>query len=177
MLSRALRVGAVGGAIGAVSMGAFAMIAAATYQDTGVFTPLYHIASPLIGTDTMMESMGVTLFRAGPAAVGLAVHLSVGIAFGVLFGSLAWRLALRGVQAVAAGIVYGVAVMLFMAFIGLPITGAVLRGGDMVSDMATLVGWGTFLVEHVIYGLVVGITWTALGKGIPARPVPAPVRA
>lgn len=163
MERRIVTVGAVGGAVGALVMGAFAMIAAATYQHTGFFTPLYHIASPIIGTDTMMRSMGTTYFSAGPALLGLVVHMMVGIVFGVIFALVASRVGLRGPAAIGAGIVYGFAVMLFMAYIGLPITAAVLRGGDMVSDMATLVGWGTFSAEHAIYGLVLGVTWAARG--------------
>jgi hypothetical protein len=29
--------------------------------------------------------------------------------------------------------------------------------------MATLVGWGTFAVEHATYGLVLGAVWAARG--------------
>jgi hypothetical protein len=163
MERRILTIGAVGGAAGALVMVVFAMIAAATYQHTGFFTPLYHIASPIIGTDTMMRSMGTTYFTAGPALLGLAVHLMVGIVFGALFGFVASRVGVRGVAAVPIGIVYGLVVMLFMANVGLPITAAVLRGGDMVSDMASLVGWGTFTAEHAIYGLILGAIWAAWG--------------
>ncbi len=140
MKRRIVTTGAVGGAVGAIVMAIFAMIAAATYQHTGFFTPLYHIASPIIGTETMLRSIGTTYFSAGPALVGLVVHMMVGIAFGVIFALVASRVGLRGPAAIGIGIVYGLAVMLFMAYIGLPITAAVLRGGDMVSDMATLVG-------------------------------------
>jgi uncharacterized membrane protein YagU involved in acid resistance len=166
MERRIVTIGAVGGAVGAVVMAIFAMIAAATYQHTGFFTPLYHIASPIIGTETMLRSMGTTYFSAGPALLGLVVHMIVGIAFGIIFALVASRVGLRGPAAIGIGIVYGLAVMLFMAYIGLPITAAVLRGGDMVSDMATLVGWGTFSAEHAIYGLVLGATWAARGVTI-----------
>jgi uncharacterized membrane protein YagU involved in acid resistance len=160
---RIVGVGALGGAVGAIAMAMFAMIAAATYQHTGFFTPMYHIASPVIGTDTMMRSMGTTYFTAGPAALGLVVHMMVGMVFGAIFGLAASRLGVRGAGAIGAGIVYGLAVMLFMAFFGLPITAAVLRGGNMVSEMATLVGWSTFAVEHAIYGVALGAVWAARG--------------
>lgn len=160
---RIVSVGILGGVVGAVVMAMYAMIAAATYQHTGFFTPLYHIASPIIGTDTLMRSMGTTYFSLGPALVGAAVHMMVGAFFGLVFALGASRIGLRGPAAVAVGIVYGLVVMLFMAFIGLPITAAVLRGGDMVGDMATLVGWPTFSVEHAIYGLVLGVVWAARG--------------
>ncbi len=159
-------IGVSGGIAGAVAMAMFAMIAAATYQHTGLFTPLYHIASPIIGTDAMLRSMGTAYFSLGPAALGLVIHMMVGASFGALFAAGAARSGLRGVGAVGVGVAYGLAVMLFMAFVGLPITAAVLRGGDMVSDMASLVGWGTFAVEHGIYGLVLGAVWSAGNTGV-----------
>lgn len=163
MERRIVTVGAVGGAVGALLMGMFAMIAAATYQHTGFFTPLYHIASPIIGTDTMLRSMGSTYFSAGPALLGLVVHMMIGIVLGVIFALGASRLGVRGVAAIGSGIVYGIVVMLFMAYVGLPITAGVLRGGDMVSDMASLVGWGTFTAEHAVFGVVLGAVWAARG--------------
>ncbi|MBA3551511.1 MAG: hypothetical protein H0W27_01390 [Actinobacteria bacterium] len=177
MERRIVTVGAIGGAAGALVMAMFAMIAAATYQHTGFFTPLYHIASPIIGTDTMMRSMGTTYFSAGPALLGLVVHMIVGIVFGVVFALGASRLGVRGAAAAPIGVVYGVAVMLFMAYVGLPITAAVLRGGDMVSDMATLVGWGTFTAEHAIYGLVLGAIWAVAGVTVARAPSSAHVHA
>ena len=66
MERRIVTVGAAGGALGAIVMAMYAMIAAATYQHTGFFTPLYHIASPIIqpargvqfsaGVDTLVRS-------------------------------------------------------------------------------------------------------------------------
>jgi hypothetical protein len=83
----------------------------------------------------------------------------------------------RGAAAVAGGVVYGIVVMFFMAYVGLPITAAVLRGGDMVSDMASLVGWGTFTAEHAIYGLVLGAAWAARGVTVDRVRSSAQVRA
>ena len=110
-----------------------------------------------------MRSMGTTYFSAGPALLGLLVHMVVGIVFGVVFAFGASRVELRGVAAVPVGIAYGLLVMLFMAYVGLPITAAPVRGGDLVSDMASLVGWGTFTAEHAIYGLVLGAAWAMWG--------------
>jgi uncharacterized membrane protein YagU involved in acid resistance len=177
MERRVISVGALGGGAGALVMGLFAMIAAATYQHTGFFTPLYHIASPIIGTETMMRSMGTTYFSAGPALLGLLVHMLVGIVFGVVFAFGASRLGLLGVAAVPVGVAYGLIVMLFMAYVGLPITAALLRGGDMVSDMASLVGWGTFTAEHALYGFVLGAAWAIWGVTVGAVRSTAEVRA
>ncbi len=54
---RAASMGAVAGVIASLMMAAYAMIAAATYQGSGFFTPLYHIASVFISPADMMSSM------------------------------------------------------------------------------------------------------------------------
>jgi hypothetical protein len=51
--------------------------------------------------------------------------------------------------------------MIVMALIGLPIVAAVFGGGDPISDMPRLAGWGTFTIEHAIYGAVLGL-WPLL---------------
>lgn len=45
-LIRSARTGVIVGVIGSLMMAGYAMIASATYQHKGFFTPLYHIASP-----------------------------------------------------------------------------------------------------------------------------------
>jgi hypothetical protein len=52
-----VRTGALVGIVAALVMGLFAMIASATYHDTGFFTPLHHIASAVGSPDAMMRSM------------------------------------------------------------------------------------------------------------------------
>ncbi|HKI29626.1 MAG TPA: hypothetical protein VKB32_09410 [Actinomycetota bacterium] len=80
------------GVVAALVMAMFAMVAAATYQGTGFFTPLYHIASSLIDPATMMRSMEAAAsgdaftFSAGPAAVGVMLHLLTGAFWGAIFG-------------------------------------------------------------------------------------------
>jgi len=77
-------------------MAAYAMIAAATYQGSGFFTPLYHIASVVISPADMMSSMkSATMggsnfeFFAGAALLGALIHMMVGAMYGVGFGVLA----------------------------------------------------------------------------------------
>jgi hypothetical protein len=43
----------------------------------------------------------------------------------------------------------------------------VFGGGDPISDMPRLAGWGTFTIEHAIYGAVLGV-WPLL-KGSETR--------
>ena len=163
-----VRVGALLGVVAAVVMGVFAMIASATYHDTGFFTPLHHIASALIEPTAMMRSMEAGMagdtfaISVGPALLGLALHLATGAFWGAIFGLIVSTGWLRGVTGLVAGIVYGLAVMVVMAFLALPVIAAVFGGGEPISDMPRLAGWGTFAIEHAIYGAVLGL-WPLLG--------------
>ena len=162
-----LGAGALLGAGAAVLMAMYAMIAAATYQGTGFFTPLYHIASAVLDPSAMMRSMEAAgrgdtfVFSAGAAVVGLSLHLLTGAFWGAIFGLIVSTGRLRGVTGLIAGIVYGLAVMVVMAFVGLPVIAAVFDGGEPISDMPRLAGWGTFTIEHAIYGAVLGL-WPLL---------------
>ena len=67
--------GAVAGIIAGMVMAMYAMIASATFLGQGFFTPLYGIASPLVGSEAMMTSLKQGFyFDLGPALVGLVVH-------------------------------------------------------------------------------------------------------
>jgi len=167
-------IGALVGVVAALLMAMFAMVAAAaTYQGTGFFTPLYHIASSLIDPATMMRSMDAAAsgdaftFSAGPAAVGVMLHLLTGAFWGAIFGLIVSTGRLNGWIGLLGGIVFGLAVMVVMAFVALPVIAEVFGGGDPVSDMPRLAGWGTFTIEHAIYGAVLGV-WP-LVKGSETR--------
>lgn len=43
------------------------------------------------------------------------------------------------------------------SYVGLPLAAAIFSSGDQITNMAELVGYGTFLVEHLIFGLVLGL--------------------
>jgi hypothetical protein len=167
-----VRIGVVVGILAALVMGVFAMIASATYHDTGFFTPLHHIASALISPDAMMRSMeagmaGSTFtISAGPALLGLGLHLATGAFWGAIFGLIVSTGRLRGVGGLIAGVVYGLAVMVVMAFAALPVIASIFGGGEPISDMPRLAGWGTFAIEHAIYGGVLGL-WPLTGFGLP----------
>ncbi|MFN2526851.1 MAG: hypothetical protein ABR505_11410 [Actinomycetota bacterium] len=166
-MARTVSSGIIGGGIAAVVMGLFAMIAAATYQGTGFFTPMYHIASTFIEPTAMMASMEragteqLFYFSAGPALVGMLVHLATGAIYGVVFALLARAARLHGVVTVVAGAVFGIAAMLFSSLVGLPLAASLFGGGEPISEMPTMVGWSTFTVEHLIFGIVLGI-WVAM---------------
>jgi hypothetical protein len=160
---RYVGMGALLGIVAAVAMGLFAMIASATYHDTGFFTPLHHIASAVIGPDAMMRSMEAGMtgdtfdVSVGPAVLGLGLHLLTGAFWGAIFGLIVSTGRLRGPIGLVGGIAYGLAVMLVMALVALPIIASVFGGGEPISDMPRLAGWGTFTIEHAIYGAVLGL--------------------
>jgi hypothetical protein len=174
-LGAAVRTGALWGVIAAFVMAMYAMIAGLTYLGTGFFTPMYHIASVVIQPDAMMTSMqramegqGDLYFTFGPAALGMMIHLATGAAYGIVFALIARGLRLSGSVAVAVGAIFGLAVMLFSSFVGLPIAAALFGGGDPISDMPQMVGWTTFTIEHVMFGVILGIGWLIAARGGPA---------
>ncbi|MGH2684179.1 MAG: hypothetical protein ACRDJP_01770 [Actinomycetota bacterium] len=159
----ALLSGAAAGIFGAVVMAMFAMVAGATYHGVGFFTPMYHIASSLLGPETMMESAargqaGDLFYLApGPAALGMMLHLAVGAVFGAILPMVGSLLRARGAGWVPLGILYGAAVLALMSFVGLPITASLFGGGDPIRDMPQIAGWWTFGLEHLLYGAVLGL--------------------
>ncbi len=156
-------VGGLSGVVASLVMAGYAMIASATYQDHGFFTPLYHIASLFIAPTDLMTSMqhamgGSTFyFTFGPAVLGALIHMMVGAMYGAAFGALVQLVRLRGWMLVLAGGVWGAAVFVISSFAGLPIAAKLFSSGDQITHMAKLVGYGTFLVEHVLFGLALGL--------------------
>ena len=164
-LARPAIMGAVVGAVAAVAMAMYAMIAAATYQGTGFFTPLYHIASVFIEPKTMMTSMqhgmadSTFYFVLGPAVLGAVIHMMVGAMYGAMFGIVLTFVRSSGPALVAVGAVFGAMVFVVSSWVGLPIAAAIFNSGDQITDMAKMVGYGTFLVEHVMFGLALGLLY------------------
>ena len=165
-VGRSLGTGLLWGVVAAVAMAMYAMVAAATYQGTGFFTPMYHIASTFIDPKPMMTSMEraaqdhLFYFDLGPAFLGMMLHLATGAAYGVVFALIARALRLGRLGGVLAGAVYGIVVLLFSSFVGLPIAASLFGGGKPISEMPTMVGWSTFTIEHLIFGVVVGIGYS-----------------
>ncbi len=162
--------GAAAGILGAVVMAMFAMLAGATYHGVGFFTPMYHIASSLLGPETMMESAGraqtgnLFYFHVGPAALGMMLHLAVGAVFGAIFPVVGSVFRTRGAGWVPLGVIYGAAVLAGMSFVGLPIAASLFGGGDPIRDMPQIAGWWTFGLEHLLYGAVLGLWFWRRGS-------------
>jgi hypothetical protein len=162
-ISRAIRVGVYGGVIGSLAMAMYAMIISNSVKHTGFFTPLYHIASSFISPNAMMTSMGQAMqgnsgyFALGPAVVGVIVHMMTGAIAGAIFGIIIAQVHASRAVTVVAGTMFGLLVMVVNSFIGLPIASHLFGGGKPISDMAKIVGWGHFTVEHIIFGMMLGI--------------------
>jgi hypothetical protein len=152
----------VRGAVGGVIAGAvMAMFASVTCQHHGFFTPLFPISALFGSLDATMRSVEEATvghrfwFDAGPAALGLAIHMAIGAMFGVGFVLLTRRLRVPANVLTGAG--YGLVVFVVSAFVGLPIAATVTGSGSTISDMASMVDWVTFAVEHMVFGAVLGV--------------------
>ena len=141
---------AIAGIIAGMVMAMYAMVASATFLGQGLFSPLYGIASPLVGQQALMTSMhqGV-YFTLGPAIVGLIIHMMWSAVYGVVFGLIVRALHIQGAMAVGAGMLYGIVILLVMSFIVLPIVGA--------GSMPAMVGWPSFTIEHLMFGVALGL--------------------
>jgi hypothetical protein len=179
-----LRAVAYGGSAGAIASTAMAMYAmfAAWQKGTGFFTPLYHIASLWASEDAMMASMKDAMAGndfhvvVGSGILGAMIHMMTGAMYGAVFGLLASRLDLSRVWLAGAGLVYGVIVFVTSAYLGLPLAATVFGSGDPIKNMAEMAGWGTFLVEHLVFGVALGVLVGVLVAGRRVRAA-APVAA
>ena len=163
---RALGAAAVWGALAGVGaslvMAMYAMIAAWTYQHTGFFTPLYHIAATFVAPDTMMQSMQAAMagnaftFAVGPAVLGAMIHMMVGAMYGAVFAVGARVVRWHGAALLGAAIAWGLIVFAMSSWIGLPIAAALFGGGDPIRNMASMVGYPTFILEHLLFGATLG---------------------
>ena len=109
-------------------------------------------------------------FAAGPASLGLMIHMATGAAYGMVFVLITQRL--RRSLVIPAGMAYGLAVFVVSSFIGLPIAAKLTASGPVIADMAEMVGWSTFAVEHLVFGTVLGLLAFALSRTTHTDPRP-----
>ena len=153
--------GGIAGMFGGMAMAVYAMIASLTYEHHGFFTPLYHISVLTGSPASMMTSMQETMFghsswfTPGAAVVGLVIHMMTGAAYGMMFAVGARYL--PRASYVIVGAAYGLMVFVVSAFIFLPIVASVSGAGDPIRQMASIVGYGTFALEHAIFGVTLGV--------------------
>jgi uncharacterized membrane protein YagU involved in acid resistance len=163
VLERILEKGVFVGLLASIAMGVSAMVASATYQARGFFTPAYHVAFTVdpntMGMSLQHAATGDRFFMSQEAFVfGLAAHVMVSGFFGALFAVLALKLRPRGPQALAFGVIYGLAVMVVMSTLVLPVAGSAFGAGHPISHMGSELGWATFAALHAVFGLALG-TW------------------
>lgn len=169
--ARAALHGAGAGAVASLPMGIYAM-GASFAKDTGFFTPLHHIASLFAAPDAMMESMAAHqtegeafVLTAGVALLGAVIHMMTGAMYGALLGVALVAVLARANPgtAVLAGIGLGFGALVFAisAFVGLPAAAALFGAGEPIADMASMAGWWTFLVEHLVFGVVAALVAAA----------------
>jgi hypothetical protein len=103
-------------------------------------------------------------FEFGPALLGAAIRMMTGAAYGALFGLAVSLAGTVNSDAHPRGAGVGVAVFLFSAFVGLPLAAAVLGSGPQITHMAAMAGWGTFLIEHLLYGLGMGVLMAVFAR-------------
>lgn len=154
------------GVAAAAAMALVTMVAAATVLDLGFYTPIYLVTAivepgPLVESIAEAEAGFRFYLEVGGAAAGFAVHLGIGAGFGALFALLARALRLRGVVAVLAGVVYGLAVMALMGLVLIPSLAGETAGDQLIADAPALIGWPVATVAHLVFGLVLGV-WTAV---------------
>jgi hypothetical protein len=156
------------------------MIASASVGD-GFFTPMYHVAfvvDPHTWPDSLRFAAAgeATYFRNEPFFFGVAMHVVVGGFFGVVFALGARWLRPPRRLALMAGTAYGLVVMAVMSVVALPIIANAVDGGDPIALMGAEVGWPIFVLDHLVYGLGLGLwlRWRPQDAGLPVDPVSGP---
>lgn len=165
--------GAGAGVVASIAMGIYAMVAS-YLKDTGFFTPLHHIATLIVEPTAMMGSMMGAMEKgdgfvitAGVTLLGLVIHMMTGAMYGAILGLAVARLRLGAGILALVGLIYGAVVFVASAFAGLPLAAAIfgvdnlaegaMAGVNPIADMAEMAGWGVFLSEHLLFGLVTGL--------------------
>ncbi len=134
--------GVVSGIIGGVLMAMFAMFYMGAIG-MGFWTPLRGIAATLLGVNALVAG-------AGALVLGVMIHMVASMGWGVLFALAIPRTARAG-AALAYGLGAGIVILLVMTFLVMPWADPTMRARvDLM--------WGSWIVEHLIFG--VGLAFT-----------------
>jgi hypothetical protein len=118
------------------------MLASNLIQGNDVWVGMKMASAPFLG-----ERVFEPGFAMGPVVVGVLSHFAVSLVWGILFAWLFYGIS-KGLT-VLAGAFWGIVVWLGMFYIVLPLVGL----GGMAADVPVLFA----IVEHVVFGLAVGI--------------------
>ncbi|HEY3109681.1 MAG TPA: hypothetical protein VGL23_13055 [Chloroflexota bacterium] len=141
--------GLVAGGIAGTVLLLYLMLAAPLFWSQSIWSPLYAIASPLVGVGPLVASTQRALFLSWPAIwIGALLHLAWSALAGVLFGLAVRRWRLAGRRAVGWGVLYGLAAMAGTTLVVAPLAGA--------APLASVVGWPLLAVGHAMFGFVLG---------------------
>lgn len=147
--------GAVAGVVGGIVVSVLMFImAAARGQNLWVGAKMG--AYPFLRDRVMAPG-----FDAGAVVLGLVDHFAVSIIWGILFALVAFGLSRRAT--IGAGAVWGIVVWFAMCYAVLPIVGA----GALVRGMLVRGA----IVEHVVFGLGVGLGFLPFQRARPDRPL------
>jgi len=110
----------------------------------------------------------------------MVIHLMTGAVYGMMFAAIARVLPRRAILPASA--LYGLAVFATAAWVDLPAAASITGAGDPIANMATMVGYPTFALEHLMYGVALGgfllLTTPALAPAAADRAArPTPVAA
>ena len=162
VLEQVLQKGIFAGIGASTVMGLLTMAASATYAGRGFFTPAYHVAFT-IDPNTLVQSLqkadaGERFFFAQESFIfGAIAHIMVGAVLGAVFAVLAMKSHLREKRALVGGLIYGLAVMVLMSVVVLPVVAEMSGAGQPISRMGGDIGWLTWVVVHAIFGLALGL--------------------
>lgn len=143
----------LGGAVAGIVAGFVMLVVAAILTAAmggDIWLEAKAIAAPIFGPGVMRPG-----FEAGPVIVGTIIHFAVSALLGAIF-SIIKRRVLKlpsdlGVP-VLAGLIYGFMVWSAAYFIILPIINPFLRGQYAP----------TFIIQHLVYGVVLGLVYAYL---------------
>lgn len=143
----------LGGAVAGLVAGAAMLVVAAILTAALGGDPWLEakaIAAPFFGPTVMRPG-----FEAGPVIVGTIIHFIVSAVLGAIFSIIKRRILKlpsdMGVP-VLAGLIYGFVIWAAAYFVILPIVNPFLRGQYAP----------TFIIQHLVYGVVLGIVYAIL---------------
>lgn len=142
--------GVIGGAVIAIFM-----LAVSIVKGQDVWSGMKMAGAPFLGERAMLPG-----FDLGAVLVGVLSHFAVSIVWGVLFGILFHGLGKPAT--VAVGAIYGIVVWLGMFYVVLPLFG--------LSEIARSAPVGMAVLEHVLFGLAVGVGFLPFQRRRPHAP-------
>ena len=152
--------GVLAGMVAAVPM-ALTGVVASMFQEQGPLGPIQRVAYVVV--DNAMVATAEAQWAKNPFLVdgnflifGLLAHLAMGALFGAGFGLFVDRLGSRR-RSLLAGPLYGLAVMVLMLVVVLPVADSFLGADGLVRGIPGRIGYLSFFLQHLVFGWYVGV--------------------